>query len=500
MKQIALFFLAASALWSCQSSEEKSESLKEPYRPAIHFSPETGWTNDPNGLVYYAGEYHLFFQHYPDSTVWGPMHWGHAVSTDLVHWEELPIALYPDSLGWIFSGSAVMDLENTSGLGSKENPAMVAIYTYHNSPKEQTGANDFQYQGLAYSLDKGRSWEKYTENPVLPNPGIRDFRDPKVSWFEEFQKWIMILAVQDHVEIYSSTNLTAWQKESEFGKTQGAHGGVWECPDLMAFDLEGQKKYVMLVSVNPGGPNGGSATQYFVGDFDGHAFDPNSNETRWVDYGKDNYAGVTFSNSPDQRKVFIGWLNNWQYANQIPTGQWRGAMTIPRELTLRKDGENFELYNYPVSEFESLQGETSALQAESIREEKILTSTLTPPAEIKLRLGFADETSPLFEIVLSNDLGEKVVLHFDGEQLVLDNTQNGWDDPNHQFAVKSTAPFSIENGTLSLDLVLDRASMEVFADAGKRVLTSQYFPTKPYTQLSIKGNVDLEEGEIKTLK
>ncbi|WP_269836675.1 glycoside hydrolase family 32 protein [Rheinheimera soli] len=247
---------------------------QEQYRPQVHFTPEQRWMNDPNGMFYYQGEYHLFYQYNPDASVWGPMHWGHAISKDLLHWEHQPIALYPDQLGTIFSGSAVVDHENTSGLGTKENPPIVAIYTYHDPVGEKQGRTDFQTQGLAYSLDKGRSWIKHPANPVLANPGIKDFRDPKVVWHEQSKKWIMVLAQADHIGFYSSKNLIDWNFESNFGKDWGSHIGVWECPDLVLLPIEGseQYKYVLIVSVGSGGPNGGSATQYFVGDFDGKSF------------------------------------------------------------------------------------------------------------------------------------------------------------------------------------------------------------------------------------
>jgi len=251
---VTLFFFA-----SCQprGTSENPVGLKttEALRPQFHFTPQSGWMNDPNGMVYYEGEYHLFYQYYPDSTVWGPMHWGHAVSKDMIRWERLPIALYPDSLGYIFSGSAVIDWRNTSGLGTEQTPAMVALFTYHDPVGEQEGRIDFQTQGIAYSVDKGRTWTKYDRNPVLPNPGIRDFRDPKVSWNEESHQWVMTLAVKDHIEFYGSPDLKQWNKLSEFGKSIGAHGGVWECPDLFPLkDEQGNTRWVLFVSINPGGP------------------------------------------------------------------------------------------------------------------------------------------------------------------------------------------------------------------------------------------------------
>ncbi|HYC84152.1 MAG TPA: glycoside hydrolase family 32 protein, partial [Chryseosolibacter sp.] len=269
MKDIFGFIIAILLLGSCRSHEntvaDTIDTLyREPHRLQVHFSPEEKWMNDPNGMVYHNGEYHLFYQHYPDSTVWGPMHWGHAVSSDLVHWTQLPIALYPDSLGLIFSGNSVVDVNNTSGLGTKENPPIVALFTYHSLEKEKSGRTDYQSQGLAYSTDGAKTWRKYDKNPVIRNPGVKDFRDPKILWHDDSEKWIMALAAGDHVDLYASSNLKEWSKLSEFGKAYGAHGGVWECPELALLPVEGERagKWVLMVSINPGGPNGGSATQY----------------------------------------------------------------------------------------------------------------------------------------------------------------------------------------------------------------------------------------------
>lgn len=317
-----LLLALLSLLVSCSQKENKPQLPKynDAYRPQYHFTPASGWMNDPNGMFYYEGEYHLFYQHYPDSTVWGPMHWGHAVSKDLIHWEHLPIALNPDKNGYIFSGSAVVDWKNTSGLGTKESPPIVAIFTYHDPVGAEAGRNDFQTQGISYSVDKGRTWKVYEQNPVLKNPGIADFRDPKVSWNDMSKQWVMALAVKDHIEFYGSPDLKQWTKLSEFGNTLGNHGGVWECPDLFPLkDEAGNTKWVLFVSINPGGPQGGSATQYFIGDFDGRNFIPQDSVERWIDYGADNYAGVTWSDIPedDGRRLFIGWMSNWQYANVV---------------------------------------------------------------------------------------------------------------------------------------------------------------------------------------
>ncbi len=261
---------------SCKTENKtiKSDYYTEPHRPQFHFSPAEQWMNDPNGMVYYDGEYHLFYQYYPEDIVWGPMHWGHAVSKDLVYWEHLPIALYPDSLGYIFSGSAVIDWKNTSGLGKDGKPPMIAIFSYHNMEGEQSGRDDFQSQGIAYSNDRGRSWTKYKDNPVVPNPGIRDFRDPKVIWHEDSKRWIMVFAAYDHVKFYGSPNLIVWEHLSDFGKDEGSHGGVWECPDLFPLTdkTTGETRWILIQSMGGGNPNGGSGTQYFIGEFDGKSY------------------------------------------------------------------------------------------------------------------------------------------------------------------------------------------------------------------------------------
>jgi fructan beta-fructosidase len=287
---------------------------------------------------------------------------GHAQSKDLFHWKEMPIALYPDSLGYIFSGSAVADVNNTSGFGKNGLIPLVAIFTNHDPKGEKSGRNDFQNQSLAYSLDDGKTWTKYEGNPVLRNTGIKDFRDPKVMWFEQQKKWVMTLATQDHITFFSSKDLKAWKQESEFGKERGTHGGVWECPDLFPLTLNGKKYWVLVVNINPGGPNGGSATQYFVGDFDGQAFKPIDQKIRWVDFGPDEYAGITWSNTGN-RKIFLGWMSNWNYANQVPTVKWRNAMTIPRELALKNINGDIILASEPVKEIEGIAIKPVAINA-----------------------------------------------------------------------------------------------------------------------------------------
>jgi fructan beta-fructosidase len=488
-----------------------ANNFQEIHRPQFHFSPPAKWMNDPNGMVFYKDEYHLFYQHYPDSTVWGPMHWGHAVSKDMIHWEHLPIALYPDSLGYIFSGSAVVDVNNTSGLGTKENPPMVAIFTYHLAEGEKAGRIDYQTQGIAYSTDNGRTWEKYKQNPVLKNPGIKDFRDPKVSWHEPSKQWVMILAVADHVEFYGSKNLTSWAKLSEFGKTYGGHGGVWECPDLFPLTVDGKQKWVMLLSINPGGPNGGSATQYFIGNFDGKTFtsDNPAKTTLWVDHGTDNYAGVTWSNvpQPDGRRLFMGWMSNWLYADDVPTANWRSAMTIPRELSLKNTPQGIRLISQPVKELSSIRGESADLKSQAISGEVDLTKSASFPvtlSELTLTLAEVDKSKDL-GIELSNAQGQKLLIGYEPatKQFYIDRSQSGKKDFSKEFPKKQTAPRISTDNTLKLQVFIDVASVEIFADNGETVMTSIFFPDTNYDQVKLyskDGTIQLTSGQLTRLK
>jgi len=470
---ILCFFMAHASVQSQVQPDAKlsNESL---YRPRFHFTPNQGWMNDPNGMIHLNGQYHLFFQHYPDGTVWGPMHWGHATSNDLVQWKEQPIALYPDLIGMIFSGSAVLDKNNTSGLGRGGIAPLVAIFTQHFMPGEKAGRTDFQNQSIAYSLDEGKTWTKYAGNPVLKTPNLKDFRDPKVIWHAPTQKWIMSLAVADHVEFYSAPDLINWTKESEIGKNLFAHGGVWECPDLLSFNHFGKTIWVLLVSMNPGGPNDGSATQYIVGDFDGHAFKPFSTDIKWMDYGPDNYAGVTFSNVGD-RNILIGWMSNWNYANVVPTEKWRSAMTVPRELKLieqdnNKNSNRFLLVSSPVKEFMNAFTEIGS-------KENVIPN----------RIDIKDAKTTDFEIVLSNTYNEKLIVgyHADKKQFYIDRTKAGVSNFNKGFAAVAIAPRLSNTTNMDLSIILDKTSIELFADGGLTVMTTLFFPTHPYTKWEI---------------
>jgi fructan beta-fructosidase len=497
MNQYKTWLLLVMAFACCETPKTNTDSgsFNEPHRPQIHFSPVAHWMNDPNGMVFLHDTYHLFYQYYPDSTVWGPMHWGHATSKDMIHWEHQPIALYPDSLGYIFSGSAVADINNTSGFGKDGKAPLVAIFTQHDPKGEKSGSTTFQNQSIAYSLDEGQTWTKYAGNPVLKNPGIRDFRDPKVSWNEETKKWIMTLATLDRITFFSSPNLKEWTKESEFGKDVGAHGGVWECPDLFTLDHNGEKIWILLVSINPGGPNAGSATQYFTGKFDGHVFTPFATDTRWIDYGPDDYAGVTWSNTGD-RKIFLGWMSNWLYATVVPTEKWRSAMTVPRDLAIEKVGANYFVRSTPVAELNKIYQEAKTL--ENIDGTNFDLTSKTGKLEGPARLTLTADVINDFTITLSNDSSEQLLLRFDkaSKQYFIDRTHSGNTAFKKEFAAQHQAPRISDKENTSLTLIIDNASVEMFADDGLTVMTEIFFPKSPFSDISVHSNGPFK---IKTL-
>ncbi|MEO1596487.1 MAG: glycoside hydrolase family 32 protein [Pseudomonadota bacterium] len=623
-----------------------SIAYDEPFRPKFHFSPPLAWMNDPNGMVYWDGEYHLFYQYHPYSNVWGPMHWGHAVSRDLVHWENLPIALYPDKEGAIWSGSAIIDHQNTSGLGSEEQPAIVALYTQHDHVEHDIGTSDrYQTQGLSYSTDNGRTWNTYKENPVLDNPGIRDFRDPKVVWFEPQQKWIMTLAAFDHIRFYSSKNLTDWTFESRFSGW-GASEGVWECPDLIEMQVVGEdtKKHVLIVSINVAAPNGGSGTQYFIGEFDGKTFHLDAEEkqrlertpatfpegevfadfedglghwktkgdafsiidgpegdkspmlssgndgdkstgsiqspefeirkpyinfrisggdfedslgiqlrvdnevvrrdtgnsrylhtirswdvsefrnkraqielfdraegswgqlaiddivfadapatpkripARWLDYGTDNYAGVTWANAPEGRLVFLGWMSNWRYALNVPTERWRSAMTVARDLTLFRSPDGLELRSFPVSELNVNRERTGRVDEQIVSGELDLTIPLkvdSPLLDLELSIE-TQEPEPV-SLQFENDIGQSLVFRINpgAARYELDRSKSGIVDFFEGFAALQTAPLPLGTTTHDLRVLIDRASIEVFVNDGQTVITAIVFPEAPYSEIKL---------------
>ncbi len=461
----------------------------EKHRPQIHFTPKENWMNDPNGLVYYNDAYHLFYQHYPKEAVWGPMHWGHALSKDLIHWKHLPIALYPDSLGMIFSGSAVVDKENSSLLGVNASAPLVAIFTYHNAAMEKAGRNDYQTQGMAFSLDSGKTWTKYDRNPVVTNPGEKDFRDPKVFWHKDSKKWILTLVAGDHAEFYASNDLKQWAKLSEFGKDYGTHGGVWECPDLFPLTVEGEsaQKWILIVNINPGGPNGGSATQYFIGDFDGTTFkcDTDRSKVSWIDYGPDDYAGITWSNAPDNRTIFIGWMSNWAYAQAVPTSPWRSANTIPRELKLIRSNNELHVASVVVPELSQLEEENRSFGILELRDSINLTKEMKPNMVTSRWTGSLEAKD--WRFVFSNSMGQRVTVGFEKEsnRFFLDRTMSGDTTFSKDFSKICYAPRIATIGAIGFDMVVDVSSVEVFFDNGLTVMTGLFFPETPFDQVTV---------------
>ncbi|MEO8764925.1 MAG: glycoside hydrolase family 32 protein [Ginsengibacter sp.] len=491
MKKSRKFFILTIYLVAAVTMHSYAQKIyHEEYRPQFHFSPRAGWMNDPNGMIYFNKQYHLYYQYYPNSDVWGPMHWGHTTSKDLIHWQQQPIALYPDSLGYIFSGSIIADANNTSGFGKNGTVPLIAIFTHHNMAAEKAGDKNFQTQSIAYSLDEGFTWIKYDKNPVLKNPGIRDFRDPKVGWFEADKKWIMALATFDRVTFYSSADLKSWTKESDFGAGIGAHGGAWECPDLFPLEYDGHKIWVLLVSVNPGGPNGGSATQYFTGDFDGKNFISSQTDTRWLDYGTDNYAGVTFSNTGIQ-KTFIGWMSNWQYGKAVPTKGWRSAMTIPRNLGIVKMGNKFLVTSLPVKELNNIYNSQSIIENIPVTHYD-LASKIGKFAGLA-EINFTADKIETFSVTLSNDQGEKMVVGYDkaGDYYYADRSGSGRVEFEKDFGSFHYAPRLSGKPGLDITLIIDNTSLELFADGGLTVMTEIFFPAKPYTRLYIDSNTGL---------
>ncbi len=456
----------------------------QPYRPQYHFSPREHWTNDPNGVVFFKGEYHLFFQFNPYGDEWGHMSWGHAVSPDLVHWRQLPIALPEENGVMIFTGSTVIDANNTSGFCTGGDACMVAIYTGHTPASGSRPA--IQTQNLAYSNDRGRTWTKYAGNPVL-NPHMTDFRDPKVLWFEQSRRWIMAVSLPNEhkVRFYSSPDLKRWSAVSDFGPA-GATGGQWECPELFKLPVDGrgnENRWVLKVGLNPGGLQGGSGEQYFIGEFDGSRF-INENPvsaTLWTDYGKDCYCALTFNGLPrNEAPVMIGWMSNWQYAASLPTKPWRGQMTVPRMLSLRRTSEGIRLFQEPVDALSRLRAEH--IQSRDRRMEQInqefQRSNIVDSHSFELKssidLGTAQEAG--WKLLAAD--GSATFVGYDRRRgtLSVDRTHSGLTRFNRDFPVRTEAPLRISDGVLRLDILVDRCSIEVFADGGRVAMTNLVFP------------------------
>jgi fructan beta-fructosidase len=481
------FLLACLLVLAPAASAEDAPRYDEPFRPQFHFSPEKNWMNDPNGLVYFDGEYHLFYQYNPEGNGWGHMSWGHAVSPDLVHWKHLPVALREEDGVMIFSGSAVVDHHNTSGFGREGKPPMVAIYTGHGHGR--------QTQDIAYSTDRGRTWTKYEKNPVI-DIASPEFRDPKVSWHEPSKQWVMVAAKPDQRKVlfWGSPDLKNWAQLGEFGP-QGETSGIWECPDR--FDLPvyrgaqktDETRSVLVVNISGGTPAGGSGCQYFVGRFDGKAFvNDNPKDTKlWSDYGPDFYAAVSWSDVPkeDGRRIWLGWMTNWRYAGAEPTSPWRTAQSVPRELRLVETPKGLRLAQSSVKELQTLR-EGDAVEVKD--------KTISPGSGALQVAGETLELIATFENAGAEQFGLKVRVGTSQETLVgydamrneifVDKTRAGRSNFHNEFAARHAAPRVSESKQIVLHVLVDRSSVELFADDGLVTITERVFPDPASTGVS----------------
>lgn len=468
----------------------------EIYRPTYHYSAPEGWINDPNGLYYNEGVYHMYYQHNPYGNRWGNMSWGHATSENMVDWTTQPLAIEPNHLGDIYSGSIVIDKQNVAGFGEG---TVIALYT---------AAGLQQTQCLAYSTDNGNTFTNYTHNPILENLSSTDFRDPKVFWHEETGKWIMVLATSPTITFYSSTNLKDWTLISEFGTGIGSHKGVWECPDLFKLPYGKTYRWVLLVSINAGGPNKGSATQYFIGDFDGIAFTPEPLPyPLWLDYGKDCYAGVTWHNGPKDKPIYIAWMSNWQYANKLPTKNFKNVMTLVRVLDIGTNGEHMILKSYPIKDVKKKREKKVEFQTQLLDKSLYIQYLLDDNQgayEIILEFDIVDHKTSKILLNLSNTLGEQLtyILNLNKGKLTLDRSTSGDTSFSKKFSKhKVIAPLQVEK-KYKLKLYIDKCSSELFINKGKTTMSNLIFPTEPYNTLDLTvedGRIDISKFRIHSL-
>lgn len=453
------------------TQEPVSSSRDEQYRPQIHYTPAANWINDPNGMFYLDGTWHLYYQYNPSGNDWGNMSWGHATSSDLIHWEEKPVAMVRNEWGDIFSGSAVVDKDNTAGFGAN---TVIAFYT-------ASGAR--QQQCLAYSTDGGMTFNQYEGNPVIPNSDLPDFRDPKVFWHPESGKWIMCLALgwDCGIELWGSSNLKSWSKLSTFRSSSARSNiGQWECPDLIRLPYNGGEKWVLIVSNNPGGPAGGSGTEYFIGNFDGNEFTADEMDyPLWLDYGSDNYAGVTWSNAPDNRTVMIGWMNNWNYCGNVPCNPWRSAMTLPRELTLRDIDGSPRLCSSVVKEIDGIGGEWTDTDG-----------ICQGGAAYEIKLSLDPKESKTFTV--GNAVGEYLEVEVNpsaGKIIAKRTSTTGATNFHGLFSIPTLAsPYNTNADELELHLLIDNSSVEILSSDGAAAITCLVFPSVPYDRISGLGN------------
>lgn len=476
---------------------------REKYRPVYHHTPLYGWMNDPNGMFYKDGVWHLYFQHNPYGSKWQNLSWGHSTSKDLINWTPEPEALEPNGLGMVFSGSCALDTNNTAGYGKD---AVLGLYT---------SADVSQTQSLVWSKDNGKTFEFYPANPIITLES--EARDPNMFWDEKAGQWVLLLAhaLEHEMLVFTSPDMKEWTLQSFFGKGIGAQGGVWECPDLFKLKVDGtdEEKWVLICNLNPGGPFGGSATQYFVGDFDGKTFKADTDSegkipTKWMDYGKDHYATVSWSDAPDNRRTVIGWMSNWQYAAEVPTMQYRSANTLPRDLSLfRAPDGNIYLSSAPSPELLALRDKLSVnVKKANIRKKAVRYSLPEANSGVcEILLDVDARKSEQINFIIANNDGEKVVMEYDvaDHTLSFDRRESGNVDFSQDFPAVTVSPTFEDNGKISLRIFIDRSSIEVFGNNGQFVMTNLVFPERPYTSLSISstgGNARIENLKIYSIK
>ncbi|KAA6331524.1 beta-fructofuranosidase [termite gut metagenome] len=516
---LSLLLLSLLIFDSCNRPET---SFNEKYRPQVHFSTSKNWMDGPSGMVYLNGAYHLFYRYNSEGVDRNPKHWGHAVSADLIHWDNLPVALSPEIHGTIGYGSVVTDVKNTSGFGStNNNTPLVAIYTYTDyDSKQNDGSNVQQLQGLAYSVDNGITWITYSDNLIIPNPGINDFHDPKVFWYEPAEHWIMVIASEGRVRFYTSLDLKEWDYASSFGFDLDSEDNVWERPDLFELPVTNGSGTKWILTVNVGlSSHKEWLTGFFVGDFNGKTFSSLQTSPYGIDYGKDNYGGSTFNNLPDGRRVLIGWMNNWEYADITPASPWRGSFTIPRNLHLEQMPDYYMLASQPVNEKNLLHGKHTAIRDLEIVQDiySIGIEDITPhihfpllPSEITIRfktgnqfqVGFAEK----FGIKLSNKRGEYILAGYDTfhQKFYIDRTHSTSLVLPEKFVGIHIQQYQIdESGILEMQIILDAASIELFALDGKVVITDAFYPSVDFDKIAIyaeNGRIQVEEVSITQLK
>lgn len=499
-------------LFSC-AGKSRNDKHDEMYRPQVHFSPEQNWMGYPTGLVYSDGEYHLFYLHNPKNNFWGNIHWSHAVSHDLIHWQQLPMALAPDSLGYILSGSVVVDINNTSGFGTKKNPAFIAFYTYYNSEAKDNLKHSL---AMAFSIDKGRTWSKYSKNPIVKNPGIPSFSDPKVFWYAPNKSWIMAVTLGQKIGFYTSTNCKSWAHLSNFGMKDDSQNAIWETPDFFEIKVQGsnETKWVLLVSSRGGSTEQAASTRYFIGSFDGKNFNSESSYIKYnflMDYGKDCYANNTWNDTLTNRRISIGWMNNWEYTGQEPIKGWSGSTTFPRELSLVKQDSIYTLYSKPIKGIEKLYVKCQTFKDLKVTDSKIISDKIKngiAPVDIQLVFDNSNNTAINFAqkygIRLKNKKGEFISIGYDNVDkfFYIDRTNAFGEMSSKSFVTKHSVQYRVDMLFVNWRLIIDKSSVEFFADDYKLAMTDTFYPSDDFDTIELFtdiGSINLKSGSISEL-